>query len=51
MLLKMKRLLPAIDQQAQYLALTKERAICNNNLSYAFPPHSFTQIKIGVKKN
>jgi len=39
------------DQQAQFLPVTKEMAISNNKISYAFPPHSFTKIKIGVKKN
>ena len=38
------------DQQAQYVPLTKEIAIAGNKLSYTFPPHSFTQIKIAVKK-
>jgi alpha-L-arabinofuranosidase len=39
------------DQQAQYLPVTKEVGISNNKLSCSFPPHSFTQIKIGIKKN
>lgn len=39
------------DQYAQYQPSTKEITVKNNALSYTFPPHSFTQIKVGVKKN
>ncbi len=39
------------DQQTQYLPGTKEIDTKNNRLSFTFPPHSFTQIKIGMKKN
>jgi alpha-L-arabinofuranosidase len=38
------------DQQAQYAPVIKEIEIKNNKLSCVFPPHSFTQIKITVKK-
>jgi alpha-L-arabinofuranosidase len=39
------------DQQGQYQPSSKELAVKNNALSCTFPPHSFTQIKVGVKKN
>ena len=39
------------DKQSQYLPVTKEIQPNNNKLTYTFPPHSFTQIKIGVKRN
>jgi alpha-N-arabinofuranosidase len=38
------------DKQRQYLPVVKEVALSNNNLTFSFPPHSFTQIKIAVKK-
>ena len=36
------------DKQAQYIPLTKEVETKNNQLSYTFPPHSFTQIKLSI---
>jgi len=39
------------DQQAKYVPVTKEVEPKNNRLSCTFPPHSFTQIKIGIKKS
>ena len=39
----------AFDQQTQYQPITKEISVKNNTLSCTFPPHSFTQIKLGVK--
>ena len=38
------------DKQAQYLPVVKEFQTDNNKMSWSFPPHSFTQIKIAVKK-
>ncbi len=38
-----------IDKQAQYIPVTKDIKISGNKLSYSFPAHSFTQIKVGVK--
>lgn len=38
------------DKQGQYIAVTKEIQTENNKISYPFPPHSFTQIKIKVKQ-
>jgi len=40
----------AFDKQSQYLPATKEVKFNNNKLSFTFPPHSFTQIKVEVKK-
>ena len=40
----------AFDKQSQYLPVVKEAAIINNKLTISFPQHSFTQIKISVKK-
>ena len=37
------------DKQEQYKPVTKSVQIINNKLSYSFPPHSFTQIKVGVE--
>ena len=37
------------DKQEQYKPVTKSIQITNNKLSYSFPPHSFTQIKVGVE--
>jgi len=39
----------AFDQQTQFQGATKEINVKNNTLSCTFPPHSFTQIKLGVK--
>jgi alpha-N-arabinofuranosidase len=38
------------DQQAVYQPATKEFDVRNNKLSGTFPPHSFTQIKLVVKR-
>jgi alpha-N-arabinofuranosidase len=38
------------DQQAQYVPSTKEIETKGNKLSCSFSPHSFTQIKITIKK-
>ena len=38
-----------LDQQTQYQPATKEISVKNNTFSCTFPPHSFTQIKLGVK--
>ena len=38
-----------IDKQSQYMPVTKDVKVTGNKLSYNFPPHSFTQIKVGVK--
>jgi alpha-N-arabinofuranosidase len=38
------------DKQGQYLPVVKEFQTDNNKISWSFPPHSFTQIKIAVKK-
>jgi len=38
------------DKQNQYAPVVKEIQANNNKLTYSFPPHSFTQIKISVKK-
>jgi len=40
----------AFDKQSQYLPIVKETAVNNNKLTFSFPPHSFTQIKILIKK-
>ena len=40
----------AFDKQSQYLPVTKEVKFSGNKLLYTFPPHSFTQIKVGLKK-
>ncbi|MGE5845076.1 MAG: alpha-L-arabinofuranosidase C-terminal domain-containing protein, partial [Ignavibacteria bacterium] len=37
------------DKREQYLPVAKEIKIEGNKLSYSFPAHSFTQIKVGVK--
>ena len=39
----------AFDKQSQYAPVVKEIQVNNNKLTYSFPPHSFTQIKIIVK--
>jgi alpha-N-arabinofuranosidase len=38
------------DKRDQYIPETKEFSVKGNKLTYSFPPHSFTQIKVGVKK-
>ncbi|MDP4262138.1 MAG: alpha-L-arabinofuranosidase C-terminal domain-containing protein [Bacteroidota bacterium] len=38
------------DKQDQYVPISKEIEIKNNQFSYTFPPHSFTQIKLSVNK-
>ncbi|HEX7411924.1 MAG TPA: alpha-L-arabinofuranosidase C-terminal domain-containing protein, partial [Bacteroidales bacterium] len=38
-----------IDRQSQYMPVIKEVKVTGNKLSFNFPPHSFTQIKVGVK--
>lgn len=40
----------SFDKQSQYLPVTKEISIANNKIAFTFLPHSFTQIKIGVKQ-
>ena len=37
------------DKQNEYLPVTKEIEVKGNKLSYSFPAHSFTQIKVKVK--
>lgn len=39
------------EKRNQYLPQVKEITLNNNKLVFAFPPHSFTQIKIPVKNN
>lgn len=39
----------AFDQQTKYQPITKEIGVKNNTLTCTFPPHSFTQIKLGAK--
>ena len=38
------------DKRNQYLPVTKDVKLNGNKLSFTFPPHSFTQIKVGIKK-
>jgi alpha-N-arabinofuranosidase len=38
------------DKQARYVPVIKEVQVDGNHLSYTFPAHSFTQIKVGVRK-
>jgi alpha-N-arabinofuranosidase len=38
------------DKQEQYSPVIKEISVEGNKISYSFPPHSFVQIKVGVKK-
>ncbi len=40
----------AFDKQSQYSPVTKEVKFNGNKLTYTFPPHSFTQIKVGIIK-
>ncbi len=39
------------DKQKEYVPVTKEIEIKSGKISYSFPAHSFTQIKVGVKKD
>jgi alpha-L-arabinofuranosidase len=39
----------AFDKQSQYLPVVKDVKIQGNKIVYAFPAHSFTQIKVQVK--
>jgi alpha-N-arabinofuranosidase len=39
----------AFDKQAQYVPLSKEVIIDKSKITYSFPAHSFTQIKIALK--
>jgi alpha-L-arabinofuranosidase len=38
------------DKQSQYIPISKEIRTDRNKLTYSFPAHSFTQIKIVMKK-
>ncbi|MEP6746965.1 MAG: alpha-L-arabinofuranosidase C-terminal domain-containing protein [Bacteroidota bacterium] len=38
------------DKQDQYMPVKSEADTKNNQLTYTFPPHSFTQIKIAVNR-
>jgi alpha-L-arabinofuranosidase len=38
------------DNQKDYVPVTKEIEIKSGKITYSFPAHSFTQIKVGVKK-
>ena len=40
----------SIDKQGQYIPVVTEGKVDKNKLTWTFPPHSFTQIKIGVMK-
>jgi alpha-N-arabinofuranosidase len=37
------------DKKDQYVPVTKEVAVSNNKMTYSFPAHSFTQIKVSIK--
>jgi alpha-N-arabinofuranosidase len=37
------------DKQSQYLPVIKDVKFTGNKLSFTFPPHSFTQIRAGMK--
>ncbi|MGD1045749.1 MAG: alpha-L-arabinofuranosidase C-terminal domain-containing protein [Bacteroidota bacterium] len=39
------------DKQKEYIPAPKEIEVKGNKLSYSFPAHSFTQIKVRVKNN
>ena len=39
------------DKQDEYSPVTKEIKVEGNKISHSFPPHSFTQIKVGVKNS
>ncbi len=36
------------DKQSQYAPVIKDVKVSDNKLSFTFPPHSFTQIKVGI---
>jgi len=38
------------DNQTKYIPEVKDVSIDHNKITWSFPPHSFTQIKIPVKK-
>jgi alpha-N-arabinofuranosidase len=38
------------DKQTQYLPVVKEFQTDNNKISWSFPAHSFTQIRVGIRK-
>jgi alpha-N-arabinofuranosidase len=38
------------DQQKQYIPVQRELAVKGNKMTCSFPPHSFTQIKVKIKK-
>jgi alpha-N-arabinofuranosidase len=40
----------AFDKQSQYVPVTKDVKLNGNKLSFTFPPHSFTQIKVSINK-
>ena len=40
----------SFDKQSQYIPVTKEIKTNKNGLTYSFLPHSFTQIKVEIKK-
>ncbi|PWT75638.1 MAG: alpha-N-arabinofuranosidase [Bacteroidetes bacterium] len=40
----------SFDKQSSYMPLTKEVMTSGNRLSFIFPPHSFTQIKVDIAK-
>jgi alpha-L-arabinofuranosidase len=37
------------DKKDQYIPVTKEVTVSNNKITFSFPAHSFTQIKVSVK--
>jgi alpha-N-arabinofuranosidase len=39
------------DKQEQYNPVTKEIKVDGNKITFSFPAHSFTQIKVGVKNS
>jgi len=41
----------SFDKQSQYAPVVKELSTDKNKMTYSFAPHSFTQIKIPIKKN
>lgn len=40
----------SIDNQDKYLPVILDVSVQKSSFTYTFPPHSFTQIKVGVKK-
>ena len=40
----------SFDKQSQYIPIVKELPVTNNKMTFSFPPHSFTQIKVVIKK-